>query len=76
MLAIIQKIVYDVTGITGLTEDTDFVRDLGLNSFDIVSIISAFEDRYHIQVPVREIWQLHTVRDVLDYIDKKQIQLK
>ncbi len=74
MLDILRKIVFDVTGISGLTEDTDFVRDLGLNSFDIVSIIGAFEDRYHVEVPVREIWQLHTVRDVIDYMEKKQLK--
>lgn len=75
MLEVIRKIVFDVTGISGLTEDTDFVRDLGLNSFDIVNIIGAFEDQYHIEVPVREIWQLHTVRDVMDYMKNKQMKL-
>lgn len=72
MFDVIKAIVYDVTGIQGLTEDTDFVRDLGLNSFDVVNIVSAFEDKYGIEVPIREIWKLHTVRDVMNYMQEKK----
>ncbi len=73
MLNTIRSIVYEVTGISDLTEDTDFVKDLGLNSLDVVSIVGAFEDKYGIEVPVRELWQLHTVRDAMDYMAKKNI---
>lgn len=72
MLEIIQRIVYDVTGITGLTPDTDFVRDLGLSSFDVVTIANAFEEEYHVSIAVRDLWQLRTVRDVIDYMNQKQ----
>ena len=44
MLDIIKEIVYSVTGKKDLTLDTDFVKDLELNSFDIMNIICAFED--------------------------------
>ena len=71
MFDVIKGIVYDVTGVDSLTEDTDFVRDLGLNSFDVVNIVSAFEEKYGIEVPIREIWRLHTVRDVMDYMREK-----
>ncbi len=71
MFEVIQDIVFEVTGIRNLTPDTDFIRDLALNSFDIVNIISAFERRFHIEVPVREIWHLNTVKDVLEYLEKK-----
>ena len=73
MLNTIRSIVYEVTGVSDLTEDTDFVKDLGLNSLDVVSIVGAFEDKYGIEVSVRDLWQLHTVRDVMDYMAKKNI---
>lgn len=71
MFEYIEQVIYEVTGKRGITRDTDFVQDLELNSFDIVSIISAFETRFQTKVPTREIWQLHRVQDVLDYLEKK-----
>lgn len=71
MLELIQKIVCDVTGKSGITYDTDFVQDLGLNSFDFMNIIAAFEDYYDTTIPTREIWQLRQVKDVIAYIQAK-----
>ena len=39
MLKLIQDIIYDVTGKSGITDETDFVQDLALNSFDVMNII-------------------------------------
>ena len=71
MLELIARIVYDVTGKKGITMDTDFVQDLGLNSFDVVNVVAAFEDHFQTTVPARYIWQLSTVRDVLNYMKEK-----
>ena len=45
LLELIRKIVYDVTGRTAVTYDTDFVRDLGLTSFDIINICLLYTSR-------------------------------
>ena len=58
MLETIREIVYDVTGLEGLTMDTDFVKDLALNSFDIMNILCAFEERFDITIPTRDVWNL------------------
>ena len=34
LLDVIRKVVYDVTGKDGISEETDFVKDLGLTSFE------------------------------------------
>ena len=73
MLELIQDIIYNVTGKKGITYDTDFIRDLGLNSFDIMNIICAFEDNFGITIPTRDVWQLHQVRDVIAYMRKRGI---
>ncbi len=70
MLELIQKIVSEVTGKTGLTYDTDFVQDLGLNSFDIMNIVCAFEDYYDTSIPTRDVWNLRQVKDVIAYMEK------
>lgn len=73
MLEVIQKIVYKITGKKGLTMDTDFIKDLELNSFDIMNIVCAFEERYDTNIPTRDVWKLHQVRDVVDYMLKRGI---
>ena len=71
MLPFIQQTIYDVTGKTGITYETDFVQDLALNSFDVMNIISIFEEHFDITIPTREVWPLHQVKDVIDYLARK-----
>ena len=71
MLNLIQDIIYEVTGKTGIAYETDFLQDLALNSFDVMNIVSAFEDHFDITIPTREIWHLRQVKDVIDYLARK-----
>ncbi len=73
MLEVIREIVYQVTGKENVDTDTDFLKDLGLNSFDIMNIVCAFEERYDINVPTRDVWQLRQVSDVINYLAEKGI---
>ena len=68
MLELIQNIIYEVTGKSGITYDTDFVQDLALNSFDVMNIVSAFEEYFDPSIPTRDVWQLRQVQDVIDYM--------
>ncbi len=70
MLELVQEIIYNVTGKTGITLETDFIKDLELNSLDIMNIVCAFEDRLDVSVPTRDVWQLHQVKDVVAYMMK------
>ena len=74
MFELVQQIVYEVTGKTGLTMDTDFVADLELNSFDIMNIVCAFEDRFDTTIPTRDVWKLRRVCDVVSYMDTHGIK--
>lgn len=73
MLKLIQDIIFEVTGKVGVTYETDFLQDLALNSFDVINIVCAFEDHFDITIPSREIWHLHQVKDVIDYLARKGI---
>ena len=42
MLKLIQEIIYNVTGKSNITDDTDFVKDLELNSFDVMNYCMRF----------------------------------
>lgn len=52
-----------------ITVESTLVHDLGLSSFDIVSIITAFEDAFDIEISDRDIRKLVSVADIIDYIE-------
>jgi acyl carrier protein len=71
LLNFIKDAVYNVTGKKGLVYDTDFVKDLGLTSFDVMNIVCIFEDHFDVEIPSRDVWKMHRVKDVIDYMIKK-----
>lgn len=73
MLHLIETIVKEVTGKSGLTYDTDFVQDLALSSFDVMNIIGKFEDRFDIEISTRDVWHMRQVQDVIDYLARQGI---
>ena len=68
ILKTVQTIISQVTGKQRIGLETDFIKDLQLNSFDIMNIVCAFEDHYEVTVPTRDIWQMQQVQDVVTYI--------
>ena len=71
LFQLIQDIVREVTGKKGLVYDTDFVKDLGLNSFDIMNVVCAFEEQFDMEIPNRDVWQLRQVKDVIEYMIRR-----
>lgn len=70
----VQDTIKDITGREGIMYDTDFVKDLGLSSFDIMNLVCIFEEQFDIEIPNRDIWHIHQMKDVIDYLMKKDIQ--
>ncbi len=52
-------------------EDSSLAGDLGLTSFDLAVIVSEFEEKFSISVEDRDVVGLVTVKDVVDYLEKK-----
>ena len=52
-----------------ITAESTLVNDLGLSSFDIVSIVTAFEDEFDIEISDRDIRKLVSVSDIMEYIE-------
>ena len=73
MFDIIQEIIFQITGDEVITPETDLVRDLALNSFDIVTIVCAFEKQFNIDIPTRDVWKLNQVSDIVDYLTERGI---
>ncbi|MBR0415779.1 acyl carrier protein [Candidatus Saccharibacteria bacterium] len=55
-----------------LDNDTDLARDLNVESIDLVDLVTAFEDKYHFDIPDQELKNLQTVGDIVKYVEKRQ----
>ena len=73
MLDMIRKILLEYVDVPkeSITEATDFVRDLHMNSYDFVSLIGQLEENLGIETPDDELQELHTVGDVVEYLKSK-----
>ncbi len=54
-----------------ITEDTHFISDLHLTSYDIVSIVGKLESSLGIEIPDDEIRNLETIGDLKKYLEEK-----
>lgn len=73
MIKRITKILEGFTeaDLSEITENTELVNDLGLNSLDVVNIVVEFEEEFDIEVPDREIKNFVTIGDVTEYLKTK-----
>ena len=53
-----------------VTMETKIVDDLGADSLDVVEMLMALEDEYGISLPDEVAMKLHTVGDIVNYIDE------
>lgn len=67
----VKKILLDYTNATEITENSILEADLGLSSFDVVSIVTDFEDKFQIEIPDRDIGRFISVKDILEYLEER-----
>ena len=53
-----------------IDENTDIADDLGADSLDMVEILEALGDRTGVTVADEDISDLHTVRDICEYVER------
>ena len=56
-----------------VTEDTDLINDLNLNSLDLMNIIVDFEDSFGVSIDDSEIADLSTIGDVIKALTDKGV---
>ena len=54
-----------------LTEDTVIIADLGLNSLDLINLVTDIEDEFDVEIPDRAIKLFKTVGDVIKFIENE-----
>ncbi len=67
----VEKIISEVLGCDQdlVQDDSNLVQDLGADSLNIVEIVMQLEEEYSIEIYDEDAEQLHTVKQVKDYIE-------
>ena len=66
--------VQDPSVLANMSEDSDLNTDLGLSSVGMLYIVIAIEEMFYIIMDDVSFGDFRTVRDVVDYIEKKIAQ--
>ncbi len=59
--------------VSQVTPEAKFVKDLGVDSLDIVELIMALEERFNIEISDEQAEKIVNVGDVMRYIEKQLI---
>jgi acyl carrier protein len=57
-----------------IREDSKLAEELGLTSFAVMSMMGDFEEEFGITVDEAELTDIHTVGDIVAYLEKKQAE--
>ncbi|MGH9777921.1 MAG: acyl carrier protein [Candidatus Acidiferrales bacterium] len=70
----VKQIIVEQLGVdeAEVTETASFVDDLGADSLDQVELVMTLEEAFGIEVPDEDAEKLTTVKDVIEYIEKKK----
>lgn len=68
---LIEPYVQNAEAFKNLSEDTDFVKDLQINSANLVDIILDIEDEFDIRLENEDMEQMLDVRSAIDIVTSK-----
>lgn len=70
-LSRLQMVVSKQLGINSskIKPESDFVKELGAESLDVIELVMAIEDEFDIEIEDQVASQIKTVQDALDYLE-------
>lgn len=70
----VKTIVVDKLGVdpATVTEQAEFIKDLGADSLDTVELIMDFEKEFGVTIPDEEAEKIKTVGDAISYVESAQ----
>ena len=68
----VKKIVVEHLGVEAekVTENANFIDDLGADSLDTVELVMAFEEEFGIEIPDEDAEKITRVKEAVEYIEK------
>lgn len=61
---------FTMLGKDKMSEQSNLVIDLGLNSLDVINVVVAFEEEFNMEIPDQKIKDLVTVGDITKYLEE------
>ena len=55
-----------------MKDEARFIEDLGFNSYDFMSMVGEIEEKFDVEVEEREVVNVKTVKDAVEYIRSLQ----
>ena len=71
---IVKPYVQDQEAFTNLSEESDFINDLKINSANLVDVILDVEDEFDIEIDNESMEKMLSVKAALDIIENKLIK--
>ena len=70
----VKKMVVDHLGVeeSKVTDEANFIDDLGADSLDTVELVMAFEEEFKCEIPDEAAEKIVTVKDAVDLIKSKK----
>lgn len=68
---IVEPYIQDNEAFENLSENTDFVKDLKINSANLVDVILDVEDAFDIRIENEEMEKMLTVKAAMDIVNEK-----
>ena len=68
----VKAVLSEYTNTETIAEASMLEADLGLSSYDVVSIVEDFEEVFGIEIPDRDIPKFVCVRDIMDYLKSQK----
>jgi acyl carrier protein len=69
--SIVEPYIQDEEAFKNLSEETDFVKDLKINSANLVDVILDVEDAFDIRIENDEMEQMVSVKAAMDIVNSK-----
>jgi acyl carrier protein len=70
----VREIIAQELGVEGekVTDEANFVEDLGADSLDTVELVMAFEEEFGIEIPDEDAEQMQSVGQAIKYLTEKE----
>jgi acyl carrier protein len=68
---IVKPYIQDEIAFANLTEDTDFIKDLKINSANLVDVILDIEDEFDIEIDNDSMEKMLSVKAAIDIVEDK-----
>lgn len=72
LITIVKPYVQNEEGFKNISEDTDFINDLEINSANLVDIVLDVEDEFNIEIDNDSMEKMLSVKAVVAIIQEKQ----